>query len=186
MHCLLTSRLATHGRAGTVLLDIAAAFDEVVQSVISSNTKIVSPDMHADVLNIFGCYNRMRSHVITAYGLSEWYCQLAGVMQGGGLDPPMYTTATIPLHCANMQQQKKGIPAMGNIDKFGPVGTLGLVDDTAVMGTGVEELQEALDAVRSVLGVLQQRTNRSKFKGIKLKVEDDKVKAFQPIELGRG
>ena len=107
MHCLLTSRLATHGQAGTVLLDIAAAFDEVVQSVISSITKIVSPDMHADVLNIFGCYNRMRSHVITAYGLSEWYCQLAGVMQGGGLDPPMYTTATIPLHCAIMQQKKR-------------------------------------------------------------------------------
>ena len=100
-------------------------------------------------------------------------------MQRGGLDPLMYITATIPVHRAIMQQGK-GIPVKGNTDKFGPVGTVGLVDDTAVMGTNVDELQETLDAVRSVLGVLQQRTNESKFKGIMLKIEDDKVKAFQP------
>ena len=73
VHSLLTSRLATHGQAGTVVLDIAAAFDEVVQSLIVAITKVVSVDMHADVLQIFGCYSRMRPYVITAYGLSEWY-----------------------------------------------------------------------------------------------------------------
>ena len=100
-------------------------------------------------------------------------------MQGGGLDPLMYITATIPLHRAIMQQGK-GVPIMGDTDRLGPVGTVGLVDDTAVMGTGVEELQETLNEVRTVLGVLQQRTNESKFKGIMPKIEDGKVRAFQP------
>ena len=48
--------------------------------------------------------------------------------------------------------------------------TVGLVDDTAVLGSNVEDLQTTLTEVRAVLGFLQQRTNESKFKGIMLKV----------------
>ena len=72
VQCLLTGNLAHAGEAGTVLLDIAAAFDEVVQSVIVAVAKVVSKDLHEDVCRIFGCYQRMRSYVITAYGLSAW------------------------------------------------------------------------------------------------------------------
>jgi hypothetical protein len=69
---LLTGNLAHGGGAGTVLLEIAAAFDEVVQSIVVAVAKVVSKDLHEDVCRIFGCYQRMRSYVITAYGLSAW------------------------------------------------------------------------------------------------------------------
>ena len=101
-------------------------------------------------------------------------------MQGGGLDPLMYIRVTIPLHRAIIQQGR-GLPIRDQPNTMGPVGTVGLVDDTAVLGSNVEDLQATLTEVRAVLQFLQQRTNESKFKGIMLKVQSGKVVAYQPV-----
>ena len=61
VHSLLTGNLANKGEVGTILLDIAAAYDEVVQSVIMAVAKVVSSDLHEDISRIFGCYHRMPS-----------------------------------------------------------------------------------------------------------------------------
>ena len=92
----------------------------------------------------------------------------------------MYIMATIPLHRAIMQLGR-GLPIWDCTSAMGPVGTLGLVDDTAVLGSNVEDLQTTLTEVRAVLGFLQQRTNESKFKSIMLKVFKGKVVANQPV-----
>ena len=63
---------------------------------------------------------------------------VGGVMQGRGLDPFTYIMATNPLHRAIMQRGR-GLPIRDCTTTMGPVGTLGLVDDTAVLGSNVED-----------------------------------------------
>ena len=92
---MLTQAVAVHGRVAMVLLDVAAAFDEVSQHAIVRAAHQVDPTSWGIILQMLDVYTEIRTFLVTAYGLSEWYAQLGGVMQGGGLDPLMYIFATL-------------------------------------------------------------------------------------------
>ena len=55
-------------------------------------------------------YESLRTYVVTGYGLSEWYSQLDGVLQGGGLGPVLYIMAMHPMHLA-VGEMQQGVPA---------------------------------------------------------------------------
>ena len=86
---MLTQAVAVHGRVAMVLLDVAATFDEVSQHAILRASHQIDPTSWGIILQMLDAYTEIRTFVVTAYGLSEWYAQLGGVMQGGGgVGPP--------------------------------------------------------------------------------------------------
>ena len=69
-------------------------------------------DLAVDVEEFLEAYQQIRTHVLTAYGLSAWYEQLGGIIQGGGLDPLFYVIYTIPLH-KSVQHDQLGVVVQG-------------------------------------------------------------------------
>ena len=85
---LITQALATRGAVGVLLLDIVGAFDEVMRQSITVMAQQGTPDVRDTVNGVLKLYEHLRTYVVTAYGLSEWYKQIDGVLQGGGAGPP--------------------------------------------------------------------------------------------------
>ena len=75
--------------------------------------------------------------------------RLGGVVQGGGLDPMLYVFATTPLH-KDIIHRSVGIPIEGDTEKH-IVGTLGLIDDTGVLGLDLAQTQATLHCARAVI-----------------------------------
>ena len=83
LHTLLHVGL-NRGRASVVFLDIAAAFDEVVQSVIQTVADRLPRGVGEVTGELLQFYRDLCTHVVTAFGLSAWYEQLGGGGAGGG------------------------------------------------------------------------------------------------------
>ena len=131
------------------------------------------------VRELLEVYNLIRAHVLTAYGLSAWYQQVGGIIQGGGLDPLFYVIYTCPLHRAIMVK-KLGVVVQGYQETH-TIGTAGLVDDTVIMGHTVEETQYCLERVRGVIHLAGQRCNVDKFQSLHLVKQGSKVEAHRSV-----
>ena len=94
---LITQALATKGAVGVLLLDIVGAFDEVMRQSITVMAQQGTPDVRETVNGVLKLYEHLRTYVVTAYGLSEWYKQIDGVLQGGGAGPPTVHHPHAPL-----------------------------------------------------------------------------------------
>ena len=176
---MLTQAVAVHGRVAMVLLDVAAAFDEVSQHAILRAAHQIDPTSWGIILQMLDVYTEIRTFVVTAYGLSEWYAQLGGVMQGGGLDPLMYIFATLWFHKA-MQFEGHGIP-IWLADVRQVVGSLSFVDDTSLFGLGADDMQLTCDRARCILTALGQRCNADKFEALFITVKDSVLQVERPI-----
>ena len=99
MHMLITQALATKGAVGALLLDIVGAFDEVMRQSIKVVAQQGTPDVRDTVNGVLKLYEHLRTYVVTAYGLSEWYKQIDGVLQGGGGGWTPYCTSSPCTSC---------------------------------------------------------------------------------------
>ena len=86
--------------------------------------------------------------MVTAFGVSDPYVQVEGVLQGGGLDPLFYVMAMHTLHLA-IKQSGLGVPLV-TTDGVEAVGSLGYVDDTAAMAADRPAAQELAEGIRAV------------------------------------
>ena len=126
-------------------------------------------------------YRDLRTHVVTAFGLSTWYEQLGWVVQGGGgggLDPLLYVVVTIPLH-KDIQHTNGGVKAQG-VQEMHVLGTIGLIDDTGVLGDTPQECARQLDRVRALVRMYGQRCNVGIFWGLHLQTRGKGITTVQP------
>ena len=157
MHILITQALATKGAVGVMLLDIVGAYDEVISQSIKVMAAQGPPAVRDVVHRVLDMYESLRTYVVTAYGLSEWYSQLDGVLQGGGLDPVLYIMAMHPMHLA-VREMQQGVPV--TIDGGREVvGTMGYVDDTAAAAAAppkevAQETQALANTLRGLVHAL--------------------------------
>ena len=103
----------------------------------------------------------MKVHVVTAYGLSEWYKRVEGVVQGGaGLDPMFYIIYVQGIHI-ELRLRGMGTKITGaTADYLMP--SLGLVDDTALIHETLQGLQRLMDVAISIAKLLGQRCTTKK------------------------
>ena len=113
---LITQALATKGAVGVLMLDIVGAFDEVMRQSITVMAQQGTPDVRDTVNGVLKLYEHLRTYVVTAYGLSEWYKQIDGVLQGGGggLDPLLYI---IPMHLLHLAVREAGVGVIGSFSE---------------------------------------------------------------------
>ena len=157
---LLTQSLATQGSCVVMFLDLIGAFDEVMRTSIQAMADLADPEVTAIVAELLAVYDRFQAHVVTAFGVSNPYVQVEGVLQGGGLDPLFYVMAMHTLHLA-VKQTGLGVPLV-TTDRVEAVGSLGYVDDTAAMAADGSAAQEMADKIRAVFDVLGQRNHSGK------------------------
>ena len=134
LYTLLHHSLRMHGTTLAMFLDIAVAFDEVAQPIIQQVANRIGEEGGGIAREILEFCAEIRTHVVTAFGLSEWYAQRGGVVRGGGggLDPLLYVLATMPLHRDILHQQMAiRVPSL---QMSHTVGTVGLIDDMGVLG----------------------------------------------------
>ena len=96
--------------------------------------------------------------MVSALGLSESYCQVEGVLQGGGLDPLFYIFEVNLVHLA-MRQLGVGVPVSvpPSAEK---IASLGYVDD--IVGfSNVEERHRVAHHLRIIIDCVAQRDNNS-------------------------
>ena len=91
---------------GVLLLDIVGAFDEVMRQSIKVMAQQGPPDIRDTVNTVPAMYEHLRTYVATAYGLSEWYKQIDGILQGGDWDPLLYI---IPMHLLHLAVREAGV-----------------------------------------------------------------------------
>ena len=101
-----------------------------------------------------------------------------GAGGGGGLDPLLYVLGTIPLH-KDIQHTNVGIKAQG-LQGVHVVGTMGLIDDTGVLGDTPQECARQLDRVRALVRMCSQRCNVGKFWGLHLETRGKGIATVQP------
>ena len=128
MHILITQALATKGAVGVMLRDIVGAYNKVMRQSMKGVADQGQPAGRKVVHSVLDMYMSLRTYVVTAYGLSEWYSQLAGVLHGGDLDPVLYIMAMHPMHLA-IREMQQGVP----VTTYGGnevVGAMGYMHDT--------------------------------------------------------
>ena len=108
LHKVITQSLAVRGEVATMFLDFSGAFDEINRQAIL-RVGDMYPFLRGVVDEVVHHYMSFRQYVVSALGLSEWYCQVEGVLQGGGLDPFSYILAVNLIHLA-MRQLGVGVP----------------------------------------------------------------------------
>ena len=81
---LLTQSLATQGSCVVMFLDLIGAFDEVMRTSIQAMADQADPEVSTIVSELLAVYNQFQAHVVTAFGVSDPYVQVEGVLQGGG------------------------------------------------------------------------------------------------------
>ena len=91
-----------------MFLDFSDAFDEINMQAILRVAEMY-PFLRGVVHEVVHHYMSFRQYVVSALSLSESYCQVEGVLQGGGLDPLFYILAVNLIHLA-MRQRGVGIP----------------------------------------------------------------------------
>ena len=100
-----------------------------------------------------------RQYVVFALGLSESYCQVEGVLQGGGLDPLFYILAVYLIHLA-MRQLGVGVPVCV-APSVETIASLGCVDDT-VGFSGIDDRQQLQTIFALLLTVSANATTAPK------------------------
>ena len=178
MHMLITQALATKGAVGVLLLDIVGAFDEVMGQSITVMAQQGTPDVRDTVNGVLKLYEHLRTYVVTAYGLSKWYKQIDGVLQGGGLDPLLYI---IPMHLLHLAVREAGVGVrLRVILGEETVDSMGYVDDTAAAAAApakdvAEITQHLADTLRRAIHTLGQRNHSGKMKVLGFKVENGNI-----------
>ena len=127
LHTVITQSLAVRGDVTTMFLDFSGAFDEINKQAILRVADMY-PFLRGVVHEVVHHYMSFRQYVVSALGLSELYCQVEGVLQGGGLDPLFYILAVNLIHLA-MRQLGVEVPVCVP-PAVETIASLGYVDDT--------------------------------------------------------
>ena len=148
-----------------MLLDVVGAYDEVMRQSIRVVADQGPQQVKEVVYKVFDLYGSLRTYVAAAYGLSTWYHQPDGVLQGVGLDPVLYIMVKHPLHLA-VRQHQQGVPVQLGVEV---IGTIGYVGDTAAAATALptevaKEMQALMDTLRGLVHTLGQRNHSGKMK----------------------
>ena len=158
LHTVITQSLAVRSDVTTMFLDFSGAFDEINRQAILRVAEMY-PFLRGVVHEVVHHYMSFRQYVVSALGLSESYCQVEGVLQGGGLDPLFYILAVNLIHLA-MRQVGVGVPVCVP-PSAEMIVSLGYVDDT-VGFSSIDDQQRVADHLRVLIDCVSQRNNSSK------------------------
>ena len=171
LHTVITQSLAVRGEVTTMFLDFSGAFDEINRQAILRVADMY-PFLCGVVHEVVHHYMSFRQYVVSALGLSESYCQVEGVLQGGGLDPLFYILAVNLIHLA-MRQLGVGVPVCVP-PSVEMIASLGYVDDT-VGFSSIDDRQRVADHLRVIIDCVGQRNNSSKMNVQVLQVKQGSV-----------
>ena len=161
VYTMVLQCIRRYGGCAVVLLAIAQAYDDVIRQALIKMTKPLGAEVLQVVEEFVKAYDVMRVHVVTAYGLSHWYRQVEGVVQGGGLDPLFYILYVQGMH-SELRRKGLGVPMQGATGAY-QMPSMGLMDDTVLMHSTMQGLQQLMDVTLGVLRLLGHRCNTKKF-----------------------
>ena len=127
LHTVITQSLAVRGDVTTMFLDFSGAFDEINRQAILRVAEMYR-FLDGVVHEVVHHYMSFGQYVVSALGLSESYCQVGGVLHGGGLDPLFYILVVNLIHLA-MRHLGVGVPVCVP-PSVEMIASLGYVDDT--------------------------------------------------------
>ena len=83
LHTVITQCVAVRADGTTMFLNFSRAFDEINRQAILGVAEMY-PFLRGVVHEVVHHYMSFKQYVVSALGISELYCQVEGVLQGGG------------------------------------------------------------------------------------------------------
>ena len=171
LHTVITQSLAVRGDVTPMFLDFSGAFDEINRQAILRVAEMYL-FLRGVVHEVVHHYMSFRQYVVSALGLSESYCQVEGVRQGGCLDPLFYIFAVNLIHLA-MRHLGVGVPVCVP-PSVEMIASVGYGDDT-VGFSSIDDRQRVTDHLCVIIDCVRQRNNSFKMHIQMLQVKQGSV-----------
>ena len=160
LYNLLLQRLQRGGGVAILKTDQSNAYGQTDRDALAVQENC-DPILRWVCLQSVTLYTLPRALVVTAHRLTDPYRIAGGLVQGGGMDPLLYVLYTVLLFVA-LRDSSKGVRVQ-LVHTEQRVRTIAVVDDTMVLESSVEEMQQTANEFVQTVRKLNGKINPDKY-----------------------